>query len=383
MQNREKPGLLKQRFETYQEEAGHDLWQRIEAGLDEKEKRRGIIWWWYALGLAACLSGVLFWWNDHSGVESVQGNVQQEQSAKMTRQNSSEARSAKKTGDVWDEPKKKEENVNKKSPKQVPKKKKDQLFKEKGIERFNEEETHQERLEAELPISSLKLADATPFSLDIASYDITKISKPQIKERNTLWEVGVWIGKSYEGQKVLPTSKKETIYTAVNSSETVDEVLRVRKMTDLGLFLGSYLGKRWAWRLALGYLQYDVQTSSGAKYDRLQALKIPVSLKYEVFQRPRWTAYLNAGMQNEFVWDHPQGGPVSLDQFQKSSTPGVGKFSQAISLGAGTSIHLYRSISLEIEPQYHHYIKRRFFLGGDALRDRHWLSMNLGLKYQF
>lgn len=53
MQNDSQKGMLGSRFEHFNAAPSDGLWDAISSGLDEKKKRRGLIWWWIGPGIAA------------------------------------------------------------------------------------------------------------------------------------------------------------------------------------------------------------------------------------------------------------------------------------------------------------------------------------------
>ena len=53
MQNDSQKGMLGSRFENFNAAPSAGLWDAISSGLDEKKKRRGLIWWWVGPGIAA------------------------------------------------------------------------------------------------------------------------------------------------------------------------------------------------------------------------------------------------------------------------------------------------------------------------------------------
>jgi hypothetical protein len=58
MQRDEQRGALGDRFESFGAEPSSGLWDSIANSLDQKKKRKGIIWWWIGSGIAAI--GIIF-----------------------------------------------------------------------------------------------------------------------------------------------------------------------------------------------------------------------------------------------------------------------------------------------------------------------------------
>lgn len=74
---------LKNKFENFSSKPDAEVWQRIEAELDKKPKRRAFLWWWAAAAMLVFTSLTVFYFNAHQN-ENLTSNTSEDSTRSLS-----------------------------------------------------------------------------------------------------------------------------------------------------------------------------------------------------------------------------------------------------------------------------------------------------------
>lgn len=428
----ERPGSLKNKFESLGAAPSDTLWNAIEGSLDKgATKRRVGIWWWLG-GLAASivmtgifLTGYFLGLNQHdadltrkmktdsfsTGFIAQRGSfVERQNHINLASEQSSNELTNTHSGSTDQDAYRPSNNNHLGQNNKIGWSQLSDSDRSLPAVISSEEPLAMNEMTHLLNANINRLPGATLSSpvmhLKPAVKDIIPAPPVTVQNEISKYEFGFSVASfsdlSFGNQKLMTDNNnsltadqngttEELIngFSALQSGSDPEFEAQVFRPVSLNFHVGIKLGRRFSFSsgLGLGLLtaknsySFPVQTLVKTRY---VVASVPLWLDFDYLSRPKFEASIGIGIVNElpfmFRSQANEMTPVEMKTITSGNTSG---YLGAIGIRSGFAFRLGDRLKLNFNPTYHYYVRQSIQSTNPVIKRNHWLGLAAGLTWEF